>query len=235
MDGKRPFVNNQIDLHPLKVTWVKPVVVAAATESPEIDGNLDDALWKQVPPLTDFFSSCRYLEASNLEDRRISARLAADREHLFFSARIDGRPTDKLPEKREADDRDFINDECFVLALAVGEDIYVIAITSASSFFDSKGEDSQWNSGANYAVSANGSSWSLEIAIPLASFGEGRPEAVNMFRMENIGLLSDELNPTYKPLDAGFSLPCYGVDFLCRSAMLPLLFEPDKTAGGSGG
>lgn len=235
MDGKPLFVNHRIDLHPLKVTWDKTVVVSAAAEPPVIDGNLDDPLWKQVSPLTDFFASCRYLAAPNLENRRISARLSSDREHLFLCARIEGRPTDKIPEKREADDPSFINDECFVVALASGEEIYVLGITSGSSFFDSRGDDRQWNSGARYAVSADSSSWSLEMAIPLASFGEHRPEAVNLYRMENIGLLADELNPTYKPLDAGFMLPCYGVDFLYRSAMLPLRFETGKKPGGIGG
>lgn len=176
---------------------------------PEIDGKLDDAVWKNA--------KFTYLSTSTGKDggsRHCVAYAAdADCNTLFVAAKFTGLevPGNELPQ----DSLEIFNSNCIEVFISStgGKDYYQFAFNSAASMFDGKGRSSDWNSkGCVAKTTKTDDGWIAEIAIPLAQLNlQGAVES----------------NITYSEYSADGSVKLYSLwktdnNFHNRNAMLPV-------------
>ncbi|RDC56697.1 hypothetical protein DU508_05680 [Pedobacter chinensis] len=153
----------------------KQLQAVRTTETPKIDGVLDDACWINVPIATDFFEIRPVPGRVEKKDRRTEMKVLYDDVAIYVYARM---YDDKDSVSHELVSRDNIGNADFISIIVDpfydkmnGNGFFV---TAAGVQFDAKysqvgDEDPNWNAVWESAVKLDDSGWTCEMKIPYSA------------------------------------------------------------------
>ncbi|MGZ3458330.1 MAG: carbohydrate-binding family 9-like protein [Archangium sp.] len=203
--------------------------VHRAARAPVIDGELDDAVWKDATPVV-LHNSFDGRPAS----LRTEARLAYDDQNLYVA--FDVEDPDVWGTLHERDSSIYEQEvvEIFLDANADGRTYNELEVSPHNVLFDAyfparrQGMDLSWDSGTKTAVKVRGTlddpsdrdeGWRVEMRIPMARLAEvphlpprkGDRWRFNLYRLEHVGRQRVE-GQAFSPLFIGDShaLPRFG-------------------------
>ena len=177
---------------------------------PDIDGDLDDPVWQEVEPLSEFYQ-CIFLLASRPAECRAEAYIGYVGQTLYFA--VKGYESDTAGLVAEATDRDsdgIYRDDCVEIYFYINRDaqsFYQFIINSLGTIADDDdgtgGEWRSWSTQVEAATTVADTFWSVEVAIAVgglkgASFAPGDIWGFNIARVR-IGNASEfaQWVPTY--------------------------------------
>jgi len=153
----------------------KQLSAVRTTETPKIDGLLDDACWINVPVATDFFEIRPVPGRVEKQDRRTEMKVLYDDVAIYVYARM---YDDKDSVSHELVSRDNIGNADFISIIVDpfydkmnGNGFFV---TAAGVQFDAKysqvgDEDPNWNAVWESAVKIDEKGWTCEMKIPYSA------------------------------------------------------------------
>lgn len=150
----------------------KKIVISKISESPRIDGVLDDPAWKNAA-IADGFVERQPVNGNPIPDSlRTEVKIVYDDLGIYFGATMYDPNPNLIP--RELTERDQIGNQDFFFILLNGyndrQQSLQFIVTSAGVQYDAKmtndGEDNSWNAVWYSAVKINDDSWVAEIFIP---------------------------------------------------------------------
>ncbi|MFC1526238.1 HEAT repeat domain-containing protein [Candidatus Latescibacterota bacterium] len=186
------------------------VRVPKLSRAPVIDGKLDDSVWGEITPITDF-----YQNIARMRVYRIRGESEAYFGHrggtLYLGVKGSEASTDSLVAVMTSRDENAWQDDCVELFLDANRDyktFHQIVINSIGTAFDqhsdgeSRGGNTEWNGEFEHAVHVADTYWSLELAIPMAQFGVAVPATgdvwgANIARIRIAGSEYGQWAPTY--------------------------------------
>lgn len=152
----------------------EPVVARKVTNSPKINGKLDDPVWKEGEWLTDF----RLISGNNeLAKVQTEFQIAYDEENLYVAARMYEPEPGKLKIEEYRRDGTVFRDDCFELMIDPYGDRYEYFHFIANAVevqYDARQScggtyrDSGWNANWKVATKIGSNSWTIEMAIPFS-------------------------------------------------------------------
>ncbi|WP_375766386.1 carbohydrate-binding family 9-like protein [Archangium gephyra] len=203
--------------------------VRRASKAPVIDGELDDAVWKDAAPVV-----LRGSFDGREPSLRTEARLAYDDQYLYVA--FDVEDPDVWGTLREQDTPIYEQEvvEIFLDANADGRTYNEMQVSPHNVNFDAyfparrQGMDLSWDSGMKTAVKVRGTldnpedrdeGWRVEMRIPFARLAEvpnvppkkGERWRFNLYRLEHVGRQQVE-GQSFSPLFVGdfHALPRFG-------------------------
>lgn len=162
-----------------------------ATAVPVLDGRLADAVWQSAPVVSAFTAYGK----ETLAEVQTSFRVLWDDKYLYFGLECDEPMMDKLAPVYFARDEHavFGNEtiELFVDPDHTHTNYYQLAMNAGASLYDGQREDITWNSDTVVKATLGKTGWTLEVAIPWASFPTkpqaGKIVGFNVCRDRNLG------------------------------------------------
>ncbi|MDD4052119.1 MAG: metallophosphoesterase [candidate division Zixibacteria bacterium] len=164
--------------------FARQAVCMKAATKPEIDGDLDEAVWSA--PATTLFDS----DGEPAKTDPVEFYFAYDKNYLYLAARCYDRAIDSLRTTITEHDGTVSSEDCigFFLqpdtAKAVAYQIYFNTIGTSSDQKLTPGEDGwysgdrKWNGTYHVKTSRGEGYWTVEAAVPLKQFGViGKPGA----------------------------------------------------------
>lgn len=140
-----------------------------AATPPQIDGQLDDAVWQSATTAT-FVD----VLGNPLATKAASARFATDVDHTTLFIALAAHDTQIVAKSNERDTLQY-NDDCFEVFLgdAASDLYYQIVVNPNGSIYDARRLDNQWNGNfeVKSVVDVEQGVWNAELAIPLAQLG----------------------------------------------------------------
>ncbi len=185
------------------------MLTAKSSQSPTIDGMLNDAAWLNATELP----LCE-IDGTPVQNPPI-AKLATDAEHnnLFISLFM---PDNTLcGQKHKNRDRAlWEEDSCEIFISQAGHDTYYqIIVNSEGSIYDGKKNDGKWDlKDYNVATKRDKNAWTMELALPLAQFNFDEPIEINICANDN-------------PHTKLFNLNTTNGTFHSRNSMLPVILK----------
>ncbi len=178
MSVKYPFVLllMSVATSTMAQTPIRKFTAVRTEEAPDIDGNLNDAVWKNAPIATDFVELKPKPGRHEDEAHRTEIKLLYDNTAIYVSARMYELSADSVA--RELVSRDQIGNSDFIgvvfdtyLDKINGNGFYV---TAAGVQFDAKysssgNEDAAWNAVWFSKVKVDDKGWSAEMKIPYSA------------------------------------------------------------------
>lgn len=155
---------------------IKKTTAVRTVDVPKIDGNLNDAAWKNSTPLNNFIEVKPVPGRLENENQKTEIRILYDDVAIYISARMFDTNPDSIA--REIAPRDQIGNADFV---GIAFDTYLdringngFFVTAAGSQFDAKysasgNEDPNWNAVWESAVKIDELGWTAEMKIPYAA------------------------------------------------------------------
>jgi len=147
-----------------------PAVFVPRTEAPEIDGKLDDAVWKKARPL--YF---RHLSGRPAPPSQTTiARVLSDEGSLYFAFACGEDDMKRLTAAGTNRDDPIWQGDTVEIFLDPHHQqrhmkYYHIAVNPAGLTMDSKDEDPLWTPQLKVATQKMEAGWTVELALPLAS------------------------------------------------------------------
>ncbi len=149
--------------------------------SPKIDGELDDRVWKETKPASDFIEFKPLPGRLEPRERRTEVKIVYDNTAIYIGARMYDVPDSIF---RELMPRDNLNNSDF---LGIVFDTYLdrinafgFYVSSTGTQFDAKysnsgNEDKNWNAVWDSQVRTDSLGWTAELKIPYSAlrFGSG--------------------------------------------------------------
>ena len=179
----------------------------------EVDGKLDDGVYRQVEALTDFIQSEPQTGAPSSE--RTEAWVLFDDDNLYLACRCwDRHPERMVLNEMRRDSPNLRNNDNFAVALDTFHDrrnAFLFSITPLGAFFDALALDertynSDWNTIWKNAVGWFDGGWIAEIAIPFKSLrypaGRDQTWGINIrrtIRAKNEGTYIVPMRPDWGP------------------------------------
>ena len=179
----------------------------------EVDGKLDDGVYRQVEALTDFIQSEPQTGAPSSE--RTEAWVLFDNDNLYLACRCwDRHPERMVLNEMRRDSPNLRNNDNFAVALDTFHDrrnAFLFSITPLGAFFDALALDertynSDWNTIWKNAVGRFDGGWIAEIAIPFKSLrypaGRDQTWGINIrrtIRAKNEGTYIVPMRPDWGP------------------------------------
>lgn len=173
--------------------------------APTIDGELEDPVWQRAVCVTGLFSPDGH---QAIEQTR--AWTTWDTDNLYVAFQCDRRPDESIASRHVTFDRHTYKDESIQLFLDTNLDrqsYYQFAVNTAGIVMDRNTVDSadKWNSDACVAAQIKDTTWTVEMAIPLASLGiadslSGQSWGINFCRSQ---WGSSSVNSTWALLNPG--------------------------------
>jgi hypothetical protein len=179
----------------------------------DVDGKLDDEVYRQVEALTEFIQSEPQTGAPSSE--RTEAWVLFDDDNLYLACRCwDRHPERMVLNEMRRDSPNLRNNDNFAVALDTFHDrrnAFLFSITPLGAFFDALALDertynSDWNTIWKNAVGRFDGGWIAEIAIPFKSlrYPAGRDQAwgINIrrtIRAKNEGTYIVPMRPDWGP------------------------------------
>ena len=147
--------------------------ITTMEKAPEIDGKLDDDVWNREPTVARLIPR----KADGYAPVETEAWMGFDDSFLYVGIRCH-EPVlrDVISETRQRDGNLGEDDSVEVL-FDTNHDrktYHRFAINPAGTWFDSRGDDSSWNSETKVAVGRETAAWTVELAIPLEEIGADR-------------------------------------------------------------
>ena len=159
--------------------------VARLSRAPVIDGIIDDDVWDEVAPLTEFYQNINRMRAYPSSGQS-EAYVGHRQGHIYIAVKGYEPTTDNL--RRKATERDQFRlweDDCVEIFFDPGrsyQSYYQIIINNIGTVFDqysdgtSQQGDTSWNAEFEHAVHTEAEYWSLEIGFPAAQFSKEQIE-----------------------------------------------------------
>ena len=179
----------------------------------EVDGKLDDGVYRQVEALTEFIQSEPQTGAPSSE--RTEAWVLFDDDNLYLACRCwDRHPERMVLNEMRRDSPNLRNNDNFAVALDTFHDrrnAFLFSITPLGAFFDALALDertynSDWNTIWKNAVGRFDGGWIAEIAIPFKSLrypaGRDQTWGINIrrtIRAKNEGTYIVPMRPDWGP------------------------------------
>ncbi|MBN1554351.1 MAG: DUF4091 domain-containing protein [Phycisphaerae bacterium] len=140
----------------------------------QLDGKLDDAVWKRANPLQ---LAQKYPDGGEVK-KQTDARLAVVGDQLVLAVRarepnLAGLKADIRTRDGELWKNDSI-DMVFNVGTPQHPDLRQWIVSAAGTIFDAKRNNRDWNSGAKSAVGREAAAWTVELSIPLKDLFDGR-------------------------------------------------------------
>jgi hypothetical protein len=181
--------------------------------APKIDGQLDDAAWKDAALVSGFVAYDKHERATV----QTAFRAVYDDQALYIGVQCDEPMWQKLvvgtPGMRDDHAGVFRSEaiEIFIDPKHDHADYFQIAVNISGSIFDGRGTDPSWNGKATAAGAVSEGKWSLEVRIPWADLGIRNPQpgtviGLNVCRDRNLG---DKEWTTWSPIAANFHDPLH--------------------------
>lgn len=157
-------------------TTIKKLPAKKTTTAPEIDGNLNDKVWKDAPVATDFIELSPTAGRHEKPEERTEVRILYDNNAIYLGARMYETNSKKIAH--ELADRDNYGNADYIgiildtyLDGINGSGFYV---TAAGVQFDAKysnggTEDANWNAVWQSKVKIDKNGWTAEIKIPFSA------------------------------------------------------------------
>lgn len=154
-----------------------PLVRVPVVEiTPQVDGQLNDPIWRRAARIADFYSE----DGSRLAKTATEAYFARDAKHLYLAARMHEPELGQIHISQVARDGALALDDSIEWWIAPTEtDLYVLQANSLGVTLDrhigATGSDAfdtdAWNPSLNTSTGFSGNAWFVEIALPLESLG----------------------------------------------------------------
>ena len=158
------------DVHPI---YVYPC--ARANTPIRMDGRLDEPCWQQSPVVSGF----TLFQKRTVVDPQTSFRVVHDDANLYLGIVLDEPLVPKLaktsPDAR--DSRTAFRHECIELFIDPRHDhaeYYQFAASLTETIYDARAMDPTWNSRLRVATRLGKTSWTMELALPMAELGVTR-------------------------------------------------------------
>jgi hypothetical protein len=173
-----------------EMTWIKErkkylesyreASASQAKEPITVDGVLDEAVWSETQPITEFFVPPWETRKTNIIGRTV-ARVAYDREHLYISAECFDPEMHKLVATKTDDRRSGYSKlgervEIFYSHPDMSTKAYHLIINMEGSILDAFREnvgsfDTSFMTKSKWAVKKYPDRWTMEIAVPAKETG----------------------------------------------------------------
>ncbi|MBO6584653.1 MAG: carbohydrate binding family 9 domain-containing protein [Gracilimonas sp.] len=159
------------------------VTAVFAEEAPYIDGNLDDEVWEDIPPITTFTQVWPNDGASATEDSEV--KIAYDRDHLYFAFRFyDDNPELIRAKNLERGGRNNRDDHAYIGidTYRDGRNAYLFEMNALGTQDDALITDESisydsfsWNAVFISETKIDDDGWTMEVSIPFRQlrFPEG--------------------------------------------------------------
>ena len=168
--GARPVLRFEFPPNPLerleKTTAVE-VAVPATPSPPELDGRLDDAVWRDA---------ATFAVGAAGAMPRVDVRVCYDKDNLYFGVRraaTPGRPVQAAKAPR--DGKAVYGGDCvemwFLTPFERSLRTYQFVVNAAGSVYESRNGDSRYDPAWRCRTSLAGNAWTAEIAIPKEALG----------------------------------------------------------------
>lgn len=159
------------------------VTAVFAEEAPYIDGNLDDEVWEDIPPITTFTQVWPNDGAPATEDSEV--KIAYDRDHLYFAFRFyDDNPELIRAKNLERGGRNNRDDHAYIGidTYRDGRNAYLFEMNALGTQDDALVTDEKlsydsfsWNAVFISETKIDDEGWTMEVSIPFRQlrFPEG--------------------------------------------------------------
>ncbi len=175
-------------MHPFKILLISLLLISQSifsqntkkvlntsriSVSPTIDGRLDEDVWNQVKPASDFVMLNPGDGTPEPENKKTKVYILYDDVAIYVGARMyDNEPSKILKELGQRDDGDK-NADLFIFSINPyndGQQVFNFMVTAAGVQIDTKyasgDEDSNWNAVWDSAVKIDDKGWVVEMKIP---------------------------------------------------------------------
>lgn len=153
------------------------------SRAPKLDGVVDDAVWQEVAPITDFYQNISQMRAFTIKGE--SRAYVGHRDGVLYIGIRGYEPSthDLTAAAQDRDDLAYQDDcvEVFFDANLDSRTYHQYVINSIGTIMDqynngeSRGGDLGWNGALESAQYLGEDFWSIELAIPLGQFGVPAP------------------------------------------------------------
>lgn len=198
------------------------LVASSKAPIPTIDGSLQDEAWTNAATYTlttptGVTHPNQVIDNHNAQKddtHRVTVKLATDPEHNTLFLAVELQDNTPSAQTRPHDGAVWEDDEVEVfLAAANSPAYYQLIVNRKGSTMDGKGWDPAWDlQSFQAATQENNTSWTAEIALPLAQFDLDAPLEINVCTSDFPAKLRKNLSDTYE-------------SFHCREALVPVLLK----------
>jgi hypothetical protein len=155
--------------------------LAVGQAAPQIDGVLDDPMWKVVPSLGPFVP----FKVSAADQARVptSAKVTCDEEHLYIAFRCMEPVPENLRSVGEKKDDDIWRGDCVEVFLGAvdGTSPFHFIVNPANLQWDGKDGPEDWDGEWQSGTWVGADDWTVEMAVPWSAIG-ARPDAGTRLR-----------------------------------------------------
>jgi len=186
------------------------LVAEPISSPPKLDGRLDDDCWKSARWNSGFL---RHTDPEKPAERDTRFALACDDRFLYVGAEMSEPEPARLIASAQTRDGEVYRDDCVQIFLdpdRADQDYFCFTVNSLGTLRDGKNVVVDWDSDARAAAHRSGSSWSLELAVPLGDLeltspSTQKPWGANVARVRRAGS-APELS-TFAPVRGAFHQP----------------------------
>jgi hypothetical protein len=148
---------------------------------PQFDGVIEDHEWRGAARIERLYQNVARMRAFEVEGLT-DVYVAHGRGRIYIAVKAYEPQTDSLTATATERDQNTWLDDCVELFFDPDRDqrtYYQVVVNHAGTIFDqhndgtSRGGDRSWNAELEHGTQVGADHWSLEVAIPLAQFGEG--------------------------------------------------------------
>jgi Domain of unknown function (DUF5916)/Carbohydrate family 9 binding domain-like len=163
-------------LFTLTFAQVKSITAVKINQSVKIDGNLDDAIWQNIEPATDFITAAPNF--GKVSTHKTLVKIAYDNSAVYVGAYMYDDPKDIRKQFTQRDLIDRQDVDIFVVGFDTYHDrqnAFIFRVTAAGVQADAKeskgGEvyDRSWDAVWESKVSIKADGWVAEIKIPFSA------------------------------------------------------------------
>lgn len=170
----KPFLGAILFLFPIIIfSQTKSITAVKITQSPKIDGNIEDPVWQDILPVSDFTTSSPVFGKKAI--RRTKVKLAYDNTAVYVLAYLYDEPKNIKRRLTARDDLDFKDVDVFGIGLDTYNDkqnafsFYVSAAGVQQDAKNSTIEDNTWDAVWESKVSLKNDGWVVEMKIPFSA------------------------------------------------------------------
>lgn len=174
--------------------------IVTVDAAPQVDGKLDDAVWKKAEPLR----LNRSLDGSGRAPQPTTVRVVRHGENLYVSAECVESKMKRIKARKRPHDGEIWADDDIEIFIGPGRTYYHFAVNALGSTFDAKGKGGAgWNAkGLSAAAGTTANGWAVELVVPLENItGKKVPASLkaNFVRGRRAGgrLQEGAWSPTY--------------------------------------
>jgi 3',5'-cyclic AMP phosphodiesterase CpdA len=145
---------------------ISSITARKASHAPEIDGKLDDALWKKPATVDDLI----YPDLSGTAEPKTQTWFGYDDKNLYLACRCEEENMKEMIAKIHDRDGDVWTDDCIEFFLDTNLDrktYYQFDVNSLGTVYDGTGIGQRnFNANVQVATSRDDKGWAVELAIP---------------------------------------------------------------------